>query len=409
MMLFEVDQFRSIKMQRVELAPITVLYGPNGSGKSSLIYSLLVMKNVFLNMERQSGDFFDLGFVDLGDRRSVIHDHNVKEVIYLETETTSFGYRVMLTMQFARRTGVGISVQVFDGDNLISARVRFKSPYKSLKSLQKLEVTFKGSNLKITSEGLMGRIEVETPSQDSGEDVKNARLLQEIINEPIDLIREMCIAPLQMAFSRGALTFTTTDFSLNSTLYFSEDQVGTLLATRNFLQTPVSHYLEDITNRTLRVFSPPGDLNYSIHVADQNTGLETELVNDGYGVNRAAWLLALALHDETKWMCIEEPETHLHPTSIRELVKTFVNVMRNEDKRFLFTTHSEVFALAILSEVARGHLKPDDVAFYLTSKEGKETKFERQEINKHGQIEGGLTSFMEGELEDLAVLFGETN
>ena len=408
MMLFEVDQFRSIKMQRVELAPITVLYGPNGSGKSSLLYALLVMKNVLLNMESQSGDFFNLGFVNLGDRRSVIHDHNVKEVIYLETETTSFGCRVMYRMQFARGRGVSIDIQVLDGDSSVSAHVEYRSPFTSFESQQE-KVTFKGSDLMIAWEGTRGHVVVDSSSQDSREDVNNARLLETIINEPMEFVREMCIAPLQMAFSRGELTFTTTDFSLNSTLFFSEDQVGTLLATRNFLQTPVSHYLEDITNRTLRVFSPPGDLNYSIHVADQNTGLETELVNDGYGVNRAAWLLALALHDETKWMCIEEPETHLHPTSIRQLVKTFVNVMHNEDKRFLFTTHSEVFALATLSEVARGNLKPDEVAFYLTRKEGKETKFERQEINKHGQIEGGLTSFMEGELEDLAVLFGETN
>ena len=407
-MKLDIKNFRSIKDQSVELAPITVLYGPNGSGKSSLIYALLVMKNVLLNMESQSGDFFNLGFVNLGDRRSVIHDHNVKEVIYLETETTSFGCRVMYRMQFARGRGVSIDVQVFDGDNSINAYARYRSPFKSIKRQEK-EVAFKGSKLKVTWEGIRGRVEVDSHSQASGEDVNNAKLLEAIINEPIDLIREVCIAPLQMAFSRGELTFTTTDFSLNSTLFFSEDQVGTLLATRNFLQTPVSHYLEDITNRTLRVFSPPGDLNYSIHVADQNTGLETELVNDGYGVNRAAWLLALALHDETKWMCIEEPETHLHPTSIRELVKTFVNVMRNEDKRFLFTTHSEVFALAILSEVARGHLKPDDVAFYLTSKEGKETKYERQEVNERGQIEGGLTSFMEGELEDIAAFFGRTS
>ena len=135
--------------------------------------------------------------------------------------------------------------------------------------------------------------------------------------------------------------------SLYSTLYFSEDAVGTLLATRRYLQSPVSNHLEEITNRTLRVFSPPGDPSFSINVEDRSTGLETELVNDGYGVNRVAWLLALALHDETKWMCIEEPETHLHPTAIRQLVKTFVKIMRNEDKRFLFTTHSEVFALAI--------------------------------------------------------------
>ncbi len=407
-MLFEVDQFRSIKTQRVELAPITVLYGPNGSGKSTLLYAMLVMKNVLLNVGSRSGDFFNLGFANLGDRRSVIHDHNVKEVIYLETETTSFGYRVMWRMQFARGRGVSIDVQVFEGETSIYATAEFRPPFESIESKEE-KVTFKESNLLITWDGLRGRVEVEKSSRNFREDENNARLLEAIINEPIDMVREVCIAPLQMAFTRGDLIFTTTDFSLKSSLYFSEDQVGTLLATRKFLQTPVSHYLEDITNRTLRVFSPPGDTNYSIHVGDLSTGLETELVNDGYGVNRVAWLLALALHDETKWLCVEEPETHLHPTSIRKLVKTFVNIMRNEDKRFLFTTHSEVFALAILSEVARDNLKPDDVAFYLTTKEGKETRFERQEINKHGQVDGGLTSFMEGELEDLAVLYGETN
>ena len=133
--------------------------------------------------------------------------------------------------------------------------------------------------------------------------------------------------------------------------------------------------------------------------------LETELVNDGYGVNRAAWLLALALHDETKWMCIEEPETHLHPSAVRKLARTFVEIMRNEDKRFLLTTHSEVLVLALLSEVARGNLLPNEVAFYLTTKEGKETKYERQEVNELGQVEGGLSSFMEGEMEDIAAFF----
>ena len=52
MMKLDIKNFRSIKDQSVELAPITVLYGPNGSGKSSLLYSLLVMKNVILNLEQ---------------------------------------------------------------------------------------------------------------------------------------------------------------------------------------------------------------------------------------------------------------------------------------------------------------------------------------------------------------------
>ena len=89
-------------------------------------------------------------------------------------------------------------------------------------------------------------------------------------------------------------------------------------------------------------------------------------------------------------------------------MRTFVEIMRNEDKRFLLTTHSEALVLALLTEVSSKNLKPDEVAFYLTTREGKETKFERQEVNELGQIEGGLTSFMEGELEDVAAFFGRT-
>ena len=38
------QNFRSIRDARVEIAPLTVVYGPNGSGKSSLIYGLLTLK-----------------------------------------------------------------------------------------------------------------------------------------------------------------------------------------------------------------------------------------------------------------------------------------------------------------------------------------------------------------------------
>ena len=35
-------------------------------------------------------------------------------------------------------------------------------------------------------------------------------------------------------------------------------------------------------------------------------------------------------------------------------------------------------------------------------------KFEEQKIYENGQIEGGLSTFIEGELEDLEIFFGKT-
>ena len=402
----EVENFRSIKQQRVDFAPITVFYGPNGSGKSSFLYSLLLMKNVILNLERQSSDFYNFGFANLGNFSAVISNHDISEWIRLYLKMNVFNHPVTWTMQLQKGT-VAISIQVSDEGNSFSDTVSTSSPF-AMSEGQQGYATFRGTDLEYMWDGIMGKARADRSVSASHDAAGNANLFAEILNTPAKHIRSVAIAPLQMAFSKGEHSVAADRTSLNSALFFSEDAVGTLLATRKYLQSPVSHYLEDISNRTLRMFSPPGDQNFSVNVEDRSTGLETELVNDGYGVNRVAWLLALALHDETKWMCIEEPETHLHPSAVRKLTRTFVEIMRNEDKRFLLTTHSEALVLALLAEVSRKNLKPEEVAFYLTTKEGKETKFERQEVNELGQIDDGLSSFMEGEMEDIAAFFEQT-
>lgn len=401
-----VENFRSIKKQAVELAPITVFYGPNGSGKSSLLYSLILMKNVILNLERQSGDFYNFGFANLGDFRAVIHGHDLQANIKLHLEMKIGGSPVLWGMQILNNA-VNFTLHAREEGIHYDFAVIRTSPYTSFDKQEGM-MAFRETQLEYLWEGIGGYIGAHTDSPDEHSAYENVNRITNILNAAPDLARSIAIAPLQMAFSTVAHTVKE-DTSLHSTLYFSEDQVGTLLATRRYLQSPVSHYLEKVTGRTLRVFSPPGTTEFSINVENRDTGFETELINDGYGVNRIAWLLTLTLHDETKWMCIEEPETHLHPSAIRKLIHTFVDIIHNEEKRFLLTTHSETLVLALLSEVARGNLKPDDVAFYLTSKEGKETEFERQEVNEHGQVEGGLASFMEGELEDLATFFERAN
>jgi len=64
--------FRSIGDQEVELRPLTLVYDPNGSGKSSLLYALLVLKNLSLIRSR-----FVLKTVrvELGLDRNHSHEH----------------------------------------------------------------------------------------------------------------------------------------------------------------------------------------------------------------------------------------------------------------------------------------------------------------------------------------------
>jgi predicted ATPase len=139
---------------------------------------------------------------------------------------------------------------------------------------------------------------------------------------------------------------------------------------------------------------------------DEDTGISTDLVNDGSGVNQVVYMLACSLYDDAKLICIEEPEAHLHPSALRRLARELTRVMLEDQKQFIFSTHSEAFVTALLGMVGRKELRPADVAFYLVTKEDEESQFKRQAVNEAGQVSGGLGSFMEGELEDIKSLLG---
>lgn len=51
-------------------------------------------------------------------------------------------------------------------------------------------------------------------------------------------------------------------------------------------------------------------------------------------------------------------------------------------------------------------LTPGEIKCYLCAKEGRKTAFKPQVVQRNGQIEGGLTTFVEAELEDLKKLLG---
>ena len=80
-----VKNFRAIREQELDIAPITVLYGMNGTGKSSVLYALLTLKNIVLNPNQSVDAFFGYGFLGLGNFKAVVFDHNDREPIEWES------------------------------------------------------------------------------------------------------------------------------------------------------------------------------------------------------------------------------------------------------------------------------------------------------------------------------------
>ena len=183
--------------------------------------------------------------------------------------------------------------------------------------------------------------------------------------------------------------------------------MSSLIAKDRHLKHKITSSLERVLNRRFEVDNEIGEPKFYMTSVDKKSEVSASLVNDGFGVNQLVYMLAKVLRPDAAIVCIEEPEIHLHPTAIRLLARELNDIVNKEsNKRLLISTHSEQFIRAFTTLVAEGNLSPDDLALYLVTKEGKTSKFTRNEVNEKGQIEGGLRSFIEGELEDLKVFLG---
>lgn len=390
-----VRNFRSVRDQQVVIRPITVVYGPNGSGKSSLVYSLLTLKNIVLNPSQSLSGFFNYGFANLGGFQPVVHDHKTTDPIEFSLERASKAQSLTYAVKLHESGSVlRLHYRFVDGDDTkeYDFEIKTQFPY-ALNLSSQVAVEIGGSKFNVTWNGTTAQVQVQ--SQDAK--VKDqADSLAKTVNSLAEFLRGVSVVPPR----RG---FTKPEYAMTSVTPFvvTEDEVATTLVNeQRYLEGRVSGYLETIVDRDLRIHVRPGTAIVSVDTTDKAQRLSTEVVNDGAGVGQLVFLLAKSLVEGVQLACVEEPEIHLHPTAVRRLASALVSITRDEHRKFVISTHSEALVLALLTMVAKGELQPEEVAFYFARKERRETKFSLQTISPDGQIEGGLATFMEGELEE---------
>jgi hypothetical protein len=396
-MKLTVKNFRSIKDETFDLAPITVFYGPNGSGKSTVLYSLLTYKNIVTNPNQRLDGFFDYGFLSLGDFQDLVFDRNRKTRLSLGI-TNSDG-----TISASHQVDVGaddsflkLKVSHPSFKDAIEFEQKVSFPFSVSRHFTKEFVSKQSENLNLTWNGFFLVGGGGPPLLMEGElDIMNSNGIA------LGRLTEVGVVPLKRGFTKPSYAPLSV-----SPFLTSEDDIATLIAVERHFDSRISEYLESIVNREFRFSTIPGTVVYLLNSIDRATRLPVSLVNDGFGVNQLVHMLAICLSPKLTTICIEEPEIHLHPSAVRNLAQAFVKMTKEENKRFVIATQSEVLLSSLLAEVSRGILQPEDLSCYLVTKEGKKSNFEKQAVNEKGQIEGGLQSFAEAELENLKALLG---
>lgn len=221
-----------------------------------------------------------------------------------------------------------------------------------------------------------------------------------VINKGAEVLTQTDFVPIAKGFTKPYFSVVPMTGNVNT-----EEEVATMLKSTGSVFSAVRRYLLELTDRHL--FIPQNGITgfFQLMAKNNKTDQVSNIVNEGTGTNQLVTMLAKIFQPDNTFICIDEPEIHLHPSMVRKLADVFTEIANDYNKQFLVSTHSEHFIQALLTQVAEGKIAADDVKVYYLEQRNGLTHIEAQPIHEKGQISGGLSHFYESELTDLKSFF----
>lgn len=405
-----IENFKSLRKAELPLGKITVLTGANNSGKSSFIYSLLALKNTVSNPNQSLDACLTLPFINLG---------GFKETVFFKDETENINLEIISTngeIEVAYKLSIGKVTSFMELKAIkpfrFNAKIEIAFPYPANK-IEEFEFENENLQVKFNWNGIIGNVLsvstagfIDNPADTTQTKIINetTAILKRIFQLPLTEFAKIDFVPLRRGFTQPYFNPVPL-----SALISTEEEIASLLGSDRDLAGKVTFYLQKIVERSFSVYSPPGIATIYLQTMDKKNGFTADLVNEGLGTNQLVTILAKIMQKSNKFICIDEPEIHLHPSIIDKLVSVLIEMAEHEDKQFFVSTHSEHFINSLLKNVVDGKIKNDEVKVYYLDKTRRETKTEFQEINADGQIKGGLKNFYDTELNNLKTFFKITD
>lgn len=391
------DNFRAFERAELQFSKLNILVGPNNSGKSSIISAInLIAQNV-----RRGTQEFSLAlngpYAELGTFYDVVTGHSARSTVGLSFAINQFHYNYRFRYRPQRREIELIAVKVADSELEYAYENIAKTIKQTVTNRKTEEVTdLSGARARFFGLFVMPpsfayRVGVDGLVLDDkfrrirDFNIKSMSLLERHF-QSFDSVGAFRAAPERTYHYTGEAPTTIGRYGENfaQMLASGARQGGAASVARRvtnwFSASGVAKSLKinSLTNR-----------HFEILVEDL-TGAENNIIDSGFGCSQVLPVLVggyMLLRDRNAtrppMFVVQEPEIHLHPTAAAELGTYFCDLAAKGVQCFV-ETHSENIVLRVASHVAKGNLRPSDVAIYWVSATTGEHRITPLPLNEDG-------------------------
>ena len=400
-----IKNFRNHSDTTINFSKITLLIGANGTGKSGIFHALCVLKQTFEYEESPDRLRMVGNEVNLGSRNQVVSKHDDEQDIDMSIgfdfeshpshgtpETGNMTYRVVDTKQYGKRKIIStlgnvsgtIGFDVTNGQDVV-----FNN--------NGTDEIFHVNN----SSGLSARGAFVSEDLGSRSDYFSTRTVE-------SFLRLLRYVPVQRGTSQFKTRITPgkPQHIVNSqgNAQLTQDVLGTIHYDQE-LADKISPYMKKLFSKNVRpalvqnglgnfisgTYGGENDVNSIMGTStfyDKN--VFSFAANSGFGLNQMLFLFVQLLGSpKGSIIMIEEPEVSLHPVAQRKLMDIVIDIVDQQNKQIILTTHSEHLVMALFAAIDSGKLKESELGVY---------EFEENEgvgtASKIDSLRGALMKFL---------------
>ncbi len=428
------ENFKNWRELDIELGPITLLFGTNSAGKTSILKALLMLKQTVNSLDREQHINFGSGprdYVDLGSYQDLVYGHNSELPIALglhwhipyaeyrdggffidrkksendvagkEEEQGTITYDISWRLQnddIVVESLAYSAMQNLTRDHLIRLKRLESSKYNmfEVSGSRSAEVNKDETTQAPESCYLFPRISVLQPDEDATDFWPLHLSFSFEFQRTIDKLRYL--GPLRQYPSRYYQW--TGEKKAQVVEPDGADTIATLISSERddkSLRSAVAHWLEELdlvdalnvtaTDRNKRFYE----------VTVKTDGVESALIDVGFGVSQVLPVVALLLSAPTgSIVLLEQPELHLHPNAQSQLADLLLEVAEKRDLQLIIESHSEHILRRLQRRIAEPNAEfaqPENIKLYFCEPRAGGSVISAVETDRFGTISNWPKNF----------------